>query len=176
MINNKRKKLSREKIEQAFIELIQNKEITEINVTDLVKKAGVNRSTFYVNYVDIYDLADKIREKMYHDVLQLYDDEAIKGKHSYDYLKLFRHIKENQKYYNTMFKLKFDFINYCDNPLDVNDAIRYLGTDKYLEYHLEFFKAGVSAIIKKWLLNNCMESPEEMVEIIKSEYHGKNII
>lgn len=50
-INNKRKKVSTEKLEKAFIELIQCKEINEINVTDLVKKAKVNRSTFYVNYV-----------------------------------------------------------------------------------------------------------------------------
>lgn len=175
MLNNKRKKVSQDKIERAFIELIQTREINEISVTDLVKKAKINRSTFYVNYIDIYDLADKIREQMYRDVLKLYEEEAIKHEHSYDYLRLFRHIKENQLYYNTMFKLNFEFMDYCDSPENSEDAIKYLGTDKNLEYHVEFFKAGISAIIKKWLLNNCKESPEEIAEIIKLEYKGKNL-
>lgn len=171
--NNKRKKISQEKIEKAFIELIQSKELNEINVTTLVKKAQINRSTFYVNYIDIYDLADKIREKMYHDILELYKEEAIKQEHSYNYLKLFKHIKENQIYYNTMFKLNFDFTDYCNSPTNKEEAIKYLGTDKNLEYHIAFFKAGISAIIKKWLLNGCKESPENMTEIIKIEYKGK---
>lgn len=51
--------------------------------------------------------------------------------------------------------------------------LKYYGTTKYMNYHIEFFKAGMSAIIKKWLLNDCKETPEEMIEIINSEYKGK---
>ena len=173
--NNKRKKESKLKIEKAFIELIQTKEINEISVTDLVKKAKINRSTFYVNYLDIYDLANRIKDKMYQDILELYKEEAIKEKHSYNYLKLFKHIKENQIYYRTMFKLNFDFMDYYDNHLEESDMIKYYGNTNNMDYHIEFFKAGMSAIIKKWLLNNCKESPEEMINIINSEYKGKSL-
>ena len=173
--NKKKEKSSKIKIKKAFIELLQTKEITEINITDLVKLAGVNRSTFYVNYLDIYDLADKVKEEMFHDLLDLYKEEAQEHKHSYDYLKLFTHIKENQLYYKTMFKLNFDFMNYYDSHLEESDSIKYYGTTKNMDYHIEFFKAGMAAIIKKWLFNNCKESPEEMVEIINSEYKGKKI-
>ena len=38
---------------------------------------------------------------------------------------------------------------------------------------MEFFKAGITQIIKLWLKNGCTESPEDMFEIIKSEYHGR---
>lgn len=171
--NNRRKKESKNKIKKAFIELLQTNDLDEINVTDLVKKAGVNRSTFYVNYIDIYDLADKVKEEMFNNLLELYKEEAIKKKHSYDYLKLFTHIKENQIYYKTMFKLNFDFMNYYNNHLEESDMIKYYGSTKNMDYHIEFFKAGMSAIIKKWLLDNCKESPEDMIEIINSEYKGK---
>lgn len=173
--NNKSKKNSTEKIEKALIELIQNRELSEIKVTDLVKKAKINRSTFYVNYLDIYDLADKIKTKMYQNILDLYQDETIKKEHSYNYLKLFRHIKENQIYYRTMFKLNFDFSIHYNNYLEKENAIKYLGTTKHLEYHVEFFKAGMSAIIKKWLFNGCIESPEDMVEILNKEYIRKSL-
>ena len=60
--NNKRRRESQEKIEKAFIELLQTREIKEITVSDIVKNTGLNRSTFYANYIDIFDLADKTRE------------------------------------------------------------------------------------------------------------------
>lgn len=53
--------------------------------------------------------------------------------------------------------------------------IEYYGSVKNMDYHIEFFKAGMMAIIKKWLFNNCKESPEEMIEIINSEYKGKSL-
>ena len=46
--------------------------------------------------------------------------------------------------------------------------------NKFIDYHIEFFRAGLNAIIKKWLNNNCKETPEEINEIIESEYKNKN--
>jgi len=167
--NNKRKKNSISKIEKVFVELIQTKEINQISVTDICKKTNLNRSTFYANYIDIYDLADKIRLKMINDFLNIYSEEVGDKKHSYNFLKLFNHIKDNQIFYKTYFKLNFDLSN--DNFLiDEKDAIDYYGSSEKTEYHVVFFKAGLNAIIKKWLNNNCKESPEEIFEIIKEEY------
>lgn len=39
-----------------------------------------------------------------------------------------------------------------------------------------FFKAGLNAIVKKWLEGGCRETPEEMNEIIHSEYQGREIV
>ena len=57
--NNRRRKASQEKIEKAFIELLQTREIKEITVSDIIKITGLNRSTFYANYVDVYDINGK---------------------------------------------------------------------------------------------------------------------
>lgn len=173
--NNKRKRDSINRIETAFIELLQTKELNEINVTELVKKAEVNRSTFYVNYIDIYDLADQMKENMFKNLINLYQDESLKKEHSYNYLKLFYHIKDHQQYYKILFKLNFDFMNYYDFYFEEDEAIKYLGTTKHIDYHIEFFKAGISAIIKKWLSNNCQESPEQINQIIVSEYANRGI-
>ena len=76
--NNKRKKESKAKIEKVFVNLIQSKEISEITVTDICKEAKLNRSTFYANYLDVYDLADKIKEKLEQEIEQTYQDEIKK--------------------------------------------------------------------------------------------------
>ena len=94
--NNKRKRDSQERIERVFIELIQTKELNEITVSDICKKADLNRSTFYANYIDVYDLVDKIKDRMMEDFFDTYNEERLSGQHSYDFLKLFKHIKDNQ--------------------------------------------------------------------------------
>ena len=42
----------------ALLELLEAKPLDKITVTELVKKCGVNRQTFYYNFRDIYDLVE----------------------------------------------------------------------------------------------------------------------
>lgn len=173
--NNKRRKESQEKIEKIFVELIQEKEINEISVTDICKRTHLNRSTFYANYLDIYDLADKIREKLEMEVTNLYKDENEKGYNSNNFLKLFQNMKENQIFYRTYFKLNMDKVTKISQfKYDYHLAKKIYG-DENIEYHIEFFMAGFNAVIKRWLFHGCLETPEEMNEIIINEYKNKNI-
>lgn len=169
--NNKRKKESIERIEKVFISLLQTNELNEISVSDICKLAGLNRTTFYANYTDIYGLADSIRDKLEHNLSDLYQNEITRGFNSNDYLKLFRHIKDNQIFYKTYFKLGYDD-SYKIITYDINLARQHFD-NRFIEYHMEFFKSGITKIIKMWLQNGCKESPEDMYEIIKSEYQGR---
>ena len=168
--NNKRRRESKEKIEKAFIELLQTHEIKDITVSDLIKMTDLNRSTFYANYLDIFDLADKTREKLEKEFSNLFSD--------YDYfndrtgaLKMFTHIKENQIFYKTYFKLCYD----DKHLISVYDAKRAEKEqiDNNIKYHIEFFRNGLNAIIRLWLSNGCRESPKEMAEVLKMEYRGR---
>jgi len=173
-INNKRKKESQEKLENAFIRLIQTKEINEITVTYLCKMTNLNRSTFYANYIDIYDLVEKIKEKMINVFFEIYKEETKNKIHSYNFLKLFYHIKENQTFYKTYFKLNMDLSSSLMYNLE-KEALKFNGTSENIDYHIEFFKAGLNSIIKKWINNNCDKSPADMVKILETEYNRKRI-
>jgi len=54
----------KKRIINAFIELRRKKELEKITVTELIKKADVNKSTFYVYYHDIYDLSEQLEEEI----------------------------------------------------------------------------------------------------------------
>ena len=41
---------------QALLELLEKKDIEFITITEITKKAGVNRTTFYLHYDNIDDL------------------------------------------------------------------------------------------------------------------------
>ena len=94
--NNKRKKESIQRIEKAFVTLLQSRQLSQISVSDICKDAGLNRTTFYANYADIYALAASIRDKLEQNMAELYQEEISSGFNSHNYLKLFRHIRDNQ--------------------------------------------------------------------------------
>lgn len=165
--NNKRKRESQEKIEKIFLQLIQTKEIEQISVADICKKCNLNRSTFYANYIDIYDLVEKVQKRMADEFAEFQLAQHSKQDPN-GYLNLFKHIKENQIFFKTYFKLASISIS----PIlqhNVEMAEKYYA-NKYIDYHIEFFRADLNAIIKKWLKGGCKEKPEEMVEILTSEY------
>ena len=51
---------SRRLIKEAFTELMEEKEIDKITVTDIVKKADINRGTFYAHYANTRSLIEQI--------------------------------------------------------------------------------------------------------------------
>ena len=168
--NNKRRRESVEKIEKTFVELLQSKELDDITVSEICKLTGLNRSTFYANFLDTYDLADKLRAVLENEFSALFAD--------YDYfnertgaLKMFTHIKENQLFYKTYFKLCYDS-SHLVSIYDTKRAEKELD-NKNIKYHIEFFRNGLNAIIKLWLSEGCKESPEQMAEILKQEYKGR---
>ena len=168
--NNKRRRESQEKIEKAFIELLQTREIKDITVSDLIKITELNRSTFYANYIDIFDLADKTREKLESDFGKLFADYDYFNEHT-GALKMFRHIKENQIFYKTYFKLCYDD-KHLVSIYDIERAEKEQVSEN-IKYHMEFFRNGLNAIIKLWLAGGCQESPEEMADVLKKEYRGR---
>ena len=65
-----KKQQAREALEGAFVHLLHKKPIERISITELCQKAGVNRSTFYAHYLDIYDLMDQVSERFVRSMFQ----------------------------------------------------------------------------------------------------------
>ena len=169
-VNNKRRRESVAKIEKAFVELLQDRDIKDISVSDISKKTGLNRSTFYANFLDIYDLADKVRKNLENEFTNLFKD--------YDYhnerngaLKMFTHIKENQLFYKTYFKLCYKSEHLISIYSEQRAKKELMNSN--IKYHIEFFRNGLNAIIKMLMNGGCKESPQEMADILKEEYRGR---
>ena len=168
--NNSRRQASQEKIEKAFVALLQTRELKNITVSDIIKQTGLNRSTFYANYLDVYDLADRVRENLESDFSSVFANYDYNHEHN-GALRMFTHIKENQLFYKTYFKLCYDPRHYI-MIYDKERAQRELG-NKNIKYRIEFFRNGLNAIIQLWLAGGCQETPEEMAEVLRQEYRGR---
>lgn len=171
IVNNKKRKNSQEKIENTFLKLIKKKNISEISVSNICEICGLNRSTFYANYIDIYDLVEKVKIKMRNEFAEF----QISNNSKHDpngYLNLFKYIKDNQDFFKIYFKLE-DIT--ASNITEYNfDMAKKYYDNKYIDYHIEFFKAGLNAIIKKWIENGCKESPDIINKILMDEYKNKS--
>ncbi|MGX6961830.1 TetR/AcrR family transcriptional regulator [Vagococcus xieshaowenii] len=69
---------TRKKLKEAFLELLSNKNINEINVKDLTTKASVTRGTFYLHFKDKSVFTDEMMTQFIEDLLT---DSLIQDEH-----------------------------------------------------------------------------------------------
>lgn len=142
-LNNKRGQECLQKIEAAFVTLLQEKPLHEIEVSELCKLAQINRSTFYAYYDDVNALANACSAIIENHV------EAQPHTNG-EFAWIFEYIKANANMFEIYFKLGM--------------------SKKTADYKNLFFRNGVYAVVKMWFEDGCKEPPEQMGEIIKREY------
>lgn len=69
---------TRKEIRKACIELIEEKGFEAMTVLDIAEKANINRGTFYLHYIDKYDLLDKYEDELFEKL------EAVVDRHLVD--------------------------------------------------------------------------------------------
>jgi len=178
--NNQRAKDTRQRIENIFISILKNVKLHKISVQEICRQSGINRSTFYSHYTDVYDLMDKIETNMSRNICKFFTDEETghyKTLSAECFVGLFQFIKDNSEFYHAYLSSNGGK-NMISVPISESDRKRFEPTfqasgilsDIEMEYHLNFFKAGLNAIIRLWLDTNCHETPKELVDIISREY------
>lgn len=95
-----KRQLTRDKIEGALIKVAKNKGIADVTVSDIIKTANINRSTFYRHYIDKTDLIEKMEDRVINDIREAnvslknsnikYIDTAA-GKFVYQFLTVIEH-------------------------------------------------------------------------------------
>ena len=71
---DRRVQRTKKAIRAAFAELFANKSAEEITVTDIARKANINRKTFYNYYPGVHSIAQEIEDEIFASL-----DESLKG-------------------------------------------------------------------------------------------------
>jgi AcrR family transcriptional regulator len=66
--DNRSVRETKQRIKQAFLELVEVKTFSKISVKEITERAHINRTTFYLHYQDVYDLLDKIEDRIARDI------------------------------------------------------------------------------------------------------------
>ncbi|MFJ9559849.1 TetR/AcrR family transcriptional regulator [Streptomyces fuscichromogenes] len=66
---DRRVRRTRAALQRALIDLVEERDLSQIRVADVVDRAEVNRSTFYAHYQDVHELAEAACTSMIDDLI-----------------------------------------------------------------------------------------------------------
>lgn len=174
---------------EALLQLLEKKEYDFITVTEICKKAGVNRSTFYLHYETIDDLlfetVERINKKFH---LAFNNQIVIPAEFNKEdlffindsYIIPYLHfIKENRKVYQLIhkepyiFKLHDTFSSLYNNLFSVI-LEKYGVPEEEKEYIFSFFSFGLVAVIQKWIERGCEDDINKVATLMKNFIGYKN--
>lgn len=174
---NQRTVQTEQKIKWVFLELLKEKDISRISVSEICERAEIHRTTFYVHYRDVADLMEKLVGEMYERIMSFFvqDDQSVSAD---GFLRLFEMIRSQSAFFMTYLEaggsleLKYDHLP-AELRKRVDEVMKRTGyeSEEELFYHQTFFCEGMSAVIRRWIKRGCKESPEEMRRIIIREYN-----
>ena len=174
------------RMDEALIELLEEKDLEYITVKEICQRAGVNRSTFYLHYETVADLVNETAEMINQRFLSYFpqqQEEILRGMDSREpedlilvtqeyLLPYLRFIRDNKRVYRAAFR----------NPGGMQTNQRYEGLKRYIlrpilarfeipeahqPYYIAYYVEGIMAIVKEWLRKDCSDEVETVARIIE---------
>ena len=172
------------RMDEALIALLEVKEFEFITVGEICRKAGVNRSTFYLHYDTIADLMSETARYINSEFLSYFPEEIeefkaqIWKKELRDLVLItprflspyLRFVQERRQIFRAAFKnpkgMQTD-TSFSDLKKHVLEPIleRFGVPDDERRYWIDFFIHGTMAIIRDWVMDDCAE-PREKIEAV----------
>lgn len=172
-------------MDEALIDILKKKDFEFITVKEICKRAGVNRSTFYLHYETISDLLTETIEyynKQFIEQFSTNPEQLISNIHSMplnelifinsEYLKPYlSFIKHHQSLYQAMFKNPAcmqaekqidDISKYVLKPI----MKRFQIPENEQPYRIHYYIQGCKAIIQEWVKRDFEDSIEDIERII----------
>lgn len=153
---------------EALLTMIQKKPYDEITISELCKKAQLDRRTFYRNFKDKDDVLQyyfddlkleylqtiqKIKEKTFSSLADAYF--SFWSSH----LQFFKTAQKDQALISLLFQTINDFVPsvYVDGDGNLSKEMRY---------SIAFVVGGFHNVLLQWLMNEDDSNPEDMASII----------
>ncbi len=174
--NNSRYKISSEKIENAFLFLLEKYKYDEISISQICEQAKINRSTFYCHYTDINDLIIKVEKKFAHQTAGIFNFGERRSNDAM--IEMFTFVKNNKYFYKAF--LNIPYITFAEYETKAKclervgkDADIKSSIDMGLFYRASFFGAGIKELCRLWIEFGCKETPEQMAKLLLEEYANR---
>ena len=101
-----RARRSKDALEAALLDLVADRDLAQISVSDITKRAGVSRSTFYEHYADVHSLAASACTDLFDELVEgtLLIDPQIVVSPGQDnpLIAAFRHFAANARLYRSL--------------------------------------------------------------------------
>lgn len=171
---------TRQAIDQAFWDLMQEKDFSSISISNICEHANINRATFYHHYSDKYDWFDNRINNLMVEIKEI-SETVQRPRHPHQRAQAIeatlQHFDRNFAIYSTLlnnkgtlfFQDRFQRIliklfQYA-NPLECTQLPEY-------EFELHYAASAMVGIIEWWVQNNRPMSTEQLSQKIFQIHTG----
>ena len=165
----------KDKIKEAFLEMLETTPIEKIKVKDLAQKCNISRQTFYYYYYDIFSILQYIFEN---ETQKALEDVTFIDDLENSYERIMNWFKKNQMLIQVTYNydngrllkncLKKIFIPAIDRVLKKN-SYGYSVTEEQLKFISNFYFITLVSFLFDWIENG-------MVTTTKTLMHNVNLI
>ena len=173
---------TRREIRNALLSLIEEKDFEVITVLDITKRANINRGTFYLHYLDKYDMLEKYEQELFEKLesvalTYLIDIDTVDKFLQTRYptvVQLLYCLQEEKELLSILLKTRgfFSFQDRLKNTFAYmfkNNAPSFVSEQQFL-YPVEFIpvfaSSTVISVIQYWLQSNMEQTPEQLAQMI----------
>ena len=159
---------SQNKLKENFADLLKTKELKDITVLELCKKANINRTTFYKYYKDVDDFVFRIEESLISDLEKYISD--IQRNYLISYTsKIIETINDHRDIYSHLlsengdhtFLRKILGLVYEESINEWQKLLKKASRED-LDKIYKFIVDGTVGIIEKWIKDNFDEEPNNV--------------
>lgn len=173
---------TQKKLKTALLDLLKEKELHELSVTEVAKYADCNRVTFYSHFKDLNALLAAIVDDHLNSLVSYFrksfqDRERFSSTDVQRHLSIFEYIYQNQFIFSLIIKgevLPGSQNQFCESLVQVSSIELRLEEESDIDIPtLNYFMTyGSLGFFLYWINNDFKESPETMAEKLAT-LHGR---
>ena len=150
-------------ITEAMVELLKEKEMSNISISELCDKAQIGRTSFYRNFESKEAIVEFIIERKIDEWDSSRDKESEEGISQF-FGQLTGHLKENEELY--LLLEKRGLLHSLLNVPTIEDSNVWAYTKAFIAY-------GTFGWLQAWISRGMQESAEEMTQLLLSSGYQK---
>lgn len=161
---------TRQRLQAAMLELMQRKQIGDIQITELTRLAGVSRQAYYRNFRSMQELLRSIFQELTQRINAAVPRVGAEGlTHSW-YCRFFEAVQKEAR----TIGLLLSSLN-AKRSVWLGFSVRnYLTPAEGGEYRILAYDSAMNAIVSRWILCGARESVEEMAEMCDKMFAALN--
>ena len=173
---------TKELIQKSFLQILEDKRFESITIGDITKIAKINRGTFYLHFIDKFDLLDQIEQQLFAEIGTHIDELQSRYSFTHTFEKEQEHLAATLfsviELHSPILKIFLSDHGRAGFHIRFRDAFtekvrvnlekneNFDGKLKApMEYFLSFITSAFLGLIEQWIQNGLDKTPQEMTSL-----------
>ena len=178
MANNKvdvRITKTKDRLKRALLQLLKEKSLDKISISEICSLASVNRNTFYAHYTSLKELLEEIESQLLESVINNIKCDQGKGKSITELLyNILECVRDNKDLCSILFTENGDkdflvsLLMFAFPTSVKNWSTVYNISEKDASRFYYFVISGVACVVKDWIKNGLDASSMELAQLLNN--------